>query len=155
MLGREQEHGQSSPGYGICRTLVGTGFIRGSCRPLDRTRPDLPRLESLVLFSQRLTGAMRAETGRLESPEWHSGGRRFDPVQLHQFENHVRTRVPASRVFPRAPRFSPSGSRTLSAKIRGRALVDLMQGVLLRAKVGVPRKELLEDARSYVAVVLA
>jgi AcrR family transcriptional regulator len=46
-------------------------------------------------------------------------------------------------------------SRKLSAKIRGRALVDLMQGMLLRAKAGVPRKELLEDARSYAAVVLA
>ena len=46
-------------------------------------------------------------------------------------------------------------SRRLSAKVRGRALVDLMQGMLLRAKAGVPRKELLEDARSYAAVVLA
>ena len=46
-------------------------------------------------------------------------------------------------------------SRKLSAKARGRALVDLMQGMLLRAKVGVPRKELLEDARSHAAVVLA
>jgi hypothetical protein len=45
-------------------------------------------------------------------------------------------------------------SRKLSAKVRGRALVDLMQGMLLRAKVGVPRKELLEDARSYASVVL-
>jgi hypothetical protein len=46
-------------------------------------------------------------------------------------------------------------SRKLSSKVRGRALVDLMQGMLLRAKAGVPRKELLEDARSYAAVVLA
>jgi AcrR family transcriptional regulator len=46
-------------------------------------------------------------------------------------------------------------SRKLSAKVRGRALVDLMQGMLLRAKAGVPRKELLEDARSYASVVLA
>jgi hypothetical protein len=46
-------------------------------------------------------------------------------------------------------------SRKFSAKVRGRALIDLMQGMLLRAKVGVPRKELLEDARSYAAVVLA
>jgi AcrR family transcriptional regulator len=46
-------------------------------------------------------------------------------------------------------------SRKFSAKVRGRALVDLMQGMLIRAKVGVPRKELLEDARSYATVVLA
>ena len=46
-------------------------------------------------------------------------------------------------------------SRKLSAKVRGRALVDLMQGMLLRAKAGMPRKELLEDARSYASVVLA
>jgi AcrR family transcriptional regulator len=45
-------------------------------------------------------------------------------------------------------------SRKLPAKVRGRALVDLMQGILLRAKAGVPRKELLEDARSYASVVL-
>ena len=45
-------------------------------------------------------------------------------------------------------------SRKLSAKVRGRALVDLMQGMLLRAKAGVPRKELLENARSYASVVL-
>jgi hypothetical protein len=42
-------------------------------------------------------------------------------------------------------------SRKLSAKVRGRALVDLMQGILIRAKAGVPRKELLEDARSYAS----
>ena len=45
-------------------------------------------------------------------------------------------------------------SRTLSARVRGRALIDLMQGLLLRAKAGVPREELLRDARSYVALVL-
>jgi AcrR family transcriptional regulator len=49
-----------------------------------------------------------------------------------------------------AKRLSP----VVSAKARGRALVDLMQGLLLRAKAGVPREELLEDARSYVSVVL-
>ena len=46
-------------------------------------------------------------------------------------------------------------TRTLSAKVRGRALIDLMQGLLLRAKAGVSRDELLEDARSYVPLVLA
>lgn len=45
-------------------------------------------------------------------------------------------------------------TRTLSAWVRGRALIDLMQGLLLRAKAGVPRDELLEDARSYVPFVL-
>jgi AcrR family transcriptional regulator len=44
-------------------------------------------------------------------------------------------------------------SRKLSAKVRGRALVDLMQGKLLRGEAGGPRKELLEDARSYASVV--
>jgi AcrR family transcriptional regulator len=46
-------------------------------------------------------------------------------------------------------------TRTLPPKVRARALVDLMQGLLLRAKSGVSREELLEDARSYVALVLA
>jgi AcrR family transcriptional regulator len=45
-------------------------------------------------------------------------------------------------------------SAKISAKTRGRALVDLMQGLLLRAKAGAPREQLLEDARSYVALVL-
>jgi AcrR family transcriptional regulator len=45
-------------------------------------------------------------------------------------------------------------SGKIPAHVRGRALVDLMQGLLLRAKAGVPRKELLEDARSYVSIVL-
>ena len=45
-------------------------------------------------------------------------------------------------------------SANIPAKVRGHALVDLMQGLLLRAKAGVPRKQLLEDARSYVALVL-
>jgi len=44
--------------------------------------------------------------------------------------------------------------RTLSARVRGRALIDLMQGLLLRAKAGVSRDELLQDARSYVPLVL-
>ena len=45
-------------------------------------------------------------------------------------------------------------TRTPSAKVRGRLLVDLLQGVQLRAKVGITRKELLEDVRSYVPLIL-
>ncbi len=45
-------------------------------------------------------------------------------------------------------------TRTPPAKVRGRALIDLMQGLLLRAKAGASRKELLADARSYVPLVL-
>ena len=45
-------------------------------------------------------------------------------------------------------------SRTPSAKVRGRALVDLMKGLQLRAKAGIERKELLQDARSYVPLIL-
>lgn len=45
-------------------------------------------------------------------------------------------------------------SRKIPAHVRARALVDLMQGLLLRAKAGMPRKELLEDARGYVSIVL-
>ena len=41
-----------------------------------------------------------------------------------------------------------------SAKVRGRLLVDLLQGLQLRAKVGITREELLEDARSYVPLIL-
>jgi AcrR family transcriptional regulator len=45
-------------------------------------------------------------------------------------------------------------TRTLSAKVRGRALVDLLQGLQLRAKVGIAREQLLQDARSYVPLIL-
>lgn len=45
-------------------------------------------------------------------------------------------------------------TRTLSARVRSRALIDLMQGLLLRAKAGISRDELLQDTRSYVALVL-
>ena len=45
-------------------------------------------------------------------------------------------------------------TRTPSAKVRGRLLVDLLQGVQLRAKVGITREQLLEDARSYVPLIL-
>ena len=45
-------------------------------------------------------------------------------------------------------------TRTPSAKVRGRALVDLMQGVQLRAKAGIAREQLLQDARSYVPLIL-
>jgi hypothetical protein len=43
---------------------------------------------------------------------------------------------------------------TPSAKVRGRLLVDLLQGVQLRAKVGITREDLLEDVRSYVPLIL-
>jgi hypothetical protein len=43
---------------------------------------------------------------------------------------------------------------TPSAKVRSRFLVDLLQGVQLRAKVGITREELLEDVRSYVPLIL-
>ena len=39
-------------------------------------------------------------------------------------------------------------TRTPSAKVRGRLLVDLLQGVQLRAKVGITREVLLEDAEA-------
>ena len=45
-------------------------------------------------------------------------------------------------------------TRTPSAKARGRALVDLLQGLQLRAKTGIVREELLEDARNYVSMIL-
>ena len=45
-------------------------------------------------------------------------------------------------------------TRTPSAKVRGRLLVDLLQGLQLRAKVGIPREQLLQDARSYVPMIL-
>jgi len=45
-------------------------------------------------------------------------------------------------------------TRTPSAKVRGRALVDLMQGLQLRARAGVSREQLLQDARSYTALIL-
>jgi len=45
-------------------------------------------------------------------------------------------------------------TRTPSAKVRGRVLVDLLQGLQLRAKVGITRGHLLQDARSYVPLIL-
>ena len=45
-------------------------------------------------------------------------------------------------------------SRTPFAKVRGRALVDLMQGLQLRARAGIAREQLLQDARSYVPLIL-
>ena len=45
-------------------------------------------------------------------------------------------------------------TRTPSAKVRGRALVDLIQGLQLRARAGIAREQLLQDARSYVPLIL-
>ena len=45
-------------------------------------------------------------------------------------------------------------TRTPSAKVRGRAIVDLLQGLQFRAKVGIAREQLLQDARSYVPLIL-
>ena len=45
-------------------------------------------------------------------------------------------------------------SRTPSAKVRGHLLADLLQGLQLRAKTGIPREQLLQDARSYVPLIL-
>ena len=45
-------------------------------------------------------------------------------------------------------------TRTPSAKVRGRLLVDLLQGLQLRAKVGIAREQLLQDAQSYVPLIL-
>jgi len=45
-------------------------------------------------------------------------------------------------------------TRTPSAKVRGRAVIDLMQGLQLRAKVGIAREQLLQDVRSYVPLIL-
>ena len=45
-------------------------------------------------------------------------------------------------------------TRTPSAKVRGRLLVDLLQGLQLRGKVGIGREQLLQEARSYVPLIL-
>jgi len=45
-------------------------------------------------------------------------------------------------------------SSTPSAKVRGRLLVDLLQGLQLRGKVGIGRERLLQEARSYVPLIL-
>jgi AcrR family transcriptional regulator len=45
-------------------------------------------------------------------------------------------------------------SRTPSAKVRGRLLVDLLQGLQLRGKIGIAREQLLQEARSYVPLIL-
>jgi hypothetical protein len=45
-------------------------------------------------------------------------------------------------------------TRLPCAKVRARLLVDLLQGLQLRAKVGITREELLKDARSYVPLIL-
>lgn len=45
-------------------------------------------------------------------------------------------------------------TRTPSAKVRGRALVDLIKGLQVRAKAGIAREQLLQDARSYVPLIL-
>ena len=43
---------------------------------------------------------------------------------------------------------------TPPARVRSRLLVDLLQGLLMRARVGVSRDTLLEDAYEYVPLVL-
>ena len=45
-------------------------------------------------------------------------------------------------------------TRTPSARVRSRALIDLIQGLRLRAKAGIAREQLLQDARSYVPLIL-
>ena len=43
---------------------------------------------------------------------------------------------------------------TPSARVRSHALIDLIQGLRLRAKAGIAREQLLQDARSYVPLIL-
>lgn len=45
-------------------------------------------------------------------------------------------------------------TRTPSAHVRGRVMVDFLQGLQLRARTGIAREELLEDARSYVSMIV-
>jgi hypothetical protein len=45
-------------------------------------------------------------------------------------------------------------TRTPSAMVRGRALVDLIQGLQLRAMAGIAREQLLQNARSHLPLIL-
>jgi AcrR family transcriptional regulator len=45
-------------------------------------------------------------------------------------------------------------SADIPAMVRGRALIDLSQGIMLRTRLGVSRNELLKDALSYVPLIL-
>src|SRR5271169_5985209 len=49
--------------------------------------------------------------------------------------------------------FGPQVERA-PLRMRGRALVDLLKGLQLRAKAGIAREQLLQDARSYVPLIL-
>ena len=46
-------------------------------------------------------------------------------------------------------------SASTSAENRSRMLVDLMQGLMLRARAGASRSDLLRDAQNYVPVIVA
>lgn len=46
-------------------------------------------------------------------------------------------------------------SAPMSAETRSRLLVDLIQGLMLRARAGASRAELLRDAESYVPVIVS
>ena len=45
-------------------------------------------------------------------------------------------------------------SSSTSAETRSRMLVDLMQGLMLRARAGTSRSDLLRDAQNYVPVIV-
>ena len=69
--------------------------------------------------------------------------RRASPHPADIFAKRFEQEMKAGRLTPTPP-----------AKVRGRALVDLMKGLQLRAKAGIPREQLLQDARSYVPLIL-
>lgn len=46
-------------------------------------------------------------------------------------------------------------SASPSAETRSRMLIDLMQGLMIRARAGASQSDLLRDARSYVPVVVS
>lgn len=46
-------------------------------------------------------------------------------------------------------------STLMSAETRSRLLVDLIQGLMLRARAGTLRAELLQDAKNYVPVIVS
>jgi len=92
------------------------------------------------------------------------GGCMMAAAALGQSERVMEIRSCAAKAFTAAADFFAKRfeqeikagrlTRTPSATVRGRALVDLLQGLQIRAKAGIAREQLLQDARNYVHLIL-
>lgn len=119
-----------------------------------QAEPDIRKAVAVICEATAMTATGDARSGCMMAAAVLGQSERVSEIRAYFAQGLAATADIFAKRFEQEMK-AGALTRGLSAKVRAKALVDLMQGLLLRAKAGTGREELLADARSYVSLILA